>query len=78
LPSLEEVQPESWRLFHAHKFVEMVTQAYMQVDYTMKGMDEREERWSSHKFALDSHQVNIVPRIWDGLDNYVITGTGLI
>lgn len=70
---LHREQPQTWRLFHALKLVEMVTQVHMQTEYTT-GKDEDKDFWASHKAALERFQVQVSPRMWEKLSEYVDEG----
>jgi hypothetical protein len=74
--SLHREHPETWRLFHAAKLVEMVTQVHMQIEYTI-GKDENKDFWAAHKAALERFQIQVAPLMWEKLASYVRDGTEL-
>lgn len=74
--SLHREQPATWRLYHAAKLVEMVTQVHMQVDYTT-GKEENKDFWAAHKAALERFQIQVAPLMWEKLSGYVRDGTEL-
>jgi len=74
--SLHHEQPETWRLYHATKLVEMVTQVHMQAEYTT-GKEENKDFWAAHKAALERFQIQVSPLMWDKLAGYVRDGTEL-
>jgi hypothetical protein len=74
--SLHREQPATWRLYHAAKLVEMVTQVHMQVEYTT-GKEENKDFWAAHKAALERFQIEVAPRMWEKLSGYVRDGTEL-
>jgi hypothetical protein len=74
--SLHRDQPASWRLYHATKLVEMVTQVHMQLEYTT-GKEEAKDFWAAHKAALERFQIRVAPLMWEKLAQYVRDGTEL-
>lgn len=74
--SLHREQPSTWRLYHAAKLVEMVTQVHMQMEYTT-GKDENKDFWAGHKAALERFQIQVAPLMWEKLAEYVRDGTPL-
>jgi hypothetical protein len=75
--SHRDERSEMWRLFHAQKVVEMVTQVYMRQEYTSRLEGEMPSTWAEHKAALERFQIQFVPQMWEKLRQYVLTGTGL-
>jgi hypothetical protein len=69
--------PSLWRSFHAQKVVEMVMQVHMQEEFTKLGESERKDLWASHKAALERYQIQLSEQMWQALQNYVLTGSGL-
>jgi len=74
--SLHRDQPANWRLYHAAKLVEMVTQVHMQAEYTT-GKEENKDFWAGHKAALERFQIQVAPLMWEKLAAYVRDGTEL-
>lgn len=70
-------RPEMWRVFHAQKVVEMVTQVYMRQEYTSRREGEPPSTWAEHKAALERFQIQFVPQMWEKLRQYVLVGAGL-
>jgi hypothetical protein len=66
-----------WRSFHAQKVVEMVMQVHMQEEFTKLGDAERKDLWANHKAALERYQVQLSELMWQELQTYVLTGSGL-
>lgn len=75
--SHSETIPEVWRMFHAEKVVEMVTQVYMSQEYTGRREGEMPSSWAEHKAALERFQIQFVPQMWEILNDYVLSGTRL-
>jgi hypothetical protein len=73
---LHRQEPSTWRLFHAIKLVEMVTQVHMQTEYTT-GREEAKDFWAAHKAALERFQVKVAPEMWEQLAQYVAEGGDL-
>ena len=69
--------PTLWRSFHAQKVVDMVMQVHMQEEFTKLGDAERKDLWVSHKAALERYQVQLSDPMWQALQGYVTTGSGL-
>ncbi len=69
--------PMFWRAFHAQKVVEMVTQVHMNEEFTRLGEAERKDFWGNHKLSLESHQIRLSEPMWQVLQSYVMSGTGL-
>ena len=70
-------RPELWRSFHAQKVVEMVQQVHMQTEYTQRDADERPDFWASHKAAMERIEVQFAQMMWEQLNEYVQTGSGI-
>jgi hypothetical protein len=75
--SQRDEQAQMWRLFHAQKVVEMVTQVFMRQEYTSRCEGEPPSTWAEHKAALERFQIQLVPQMWEKLRQYVLTGAGL-
>jgi hypothetical protein len=75
--SQRDEAPAMWRSFHVQKLIEMVIQVLMQDEFTKRGEHERQAYWAEHKQALDRHHVHVVQQMWEALEPYVLTGTGL-
>jgi hypothetical protein len=75
--SQKNEMPEIWRLFHALKVVEMVTQVHMHQEYTSRGESERLELWSRHKQHSENFMIQYGHPMWDKLRRWVQTGEGL-
>jgi len=57
--------------------VEMVMQVHMQEEFTKLGDAERKDLWANHKAALERYQVQLSELMWQELQTYVLTGSGL-
>ena len=53
-----------WKMFHAKLLVEMVIQAHLDFEYTKRGEEEREARWSDHKSFYDRKYVELTKAMW--------------
>ena len=69
--------PTFWRAFHAQKAVEMVAQVHMNEEFTRLGEAERKDYWGNHKLSLETHQIRLSEPMWQALQTYVLSGTGL-
>lgn len=69
-----EANPPIWRGYHAGQIADMVVQAWMTDEFTLKGERERPESWAEHLAALERHRVRIIQQMWKRLLPYVIDG----
>ncbi|MGA2660540.1 MAG: hypothetical protein ABSH34_23820 [Verrucomicrobiota bacterium] len=69
--------PTLWRAFHAQKVVEMVTQVHMSDEFSRLGENERKDFWGNHKLSLEAHQIRLSEPMWQVLQSYVMSGSGL-
>lgn len=69
--------PQSWRLYHAQKIVEMVMHVHMQNQFTAQGEGETGALWADHWAAFQTFQVQYIPLMWEKLQVYASSGAGL-
>ena len=69
--------PQAWRLYHAQKVVEMVVLVHMRQEFTSKREGEIPGLWSDHWETYNNLQKQYIPLMWEKLNQYVLTGTGL-
>lgn len=67
-------QPELWRTFHVQCLIGMITQVYMQQEFTKRGDAESKEHWGIHRDALWRHEAYVTNQMWGRLQPYVATG----
>jgi hypothetical protein len=69
--------PRAWRLYHAQKVVDMVVHVHMKNEYTSRAEGELPERWSDHWATFTRLQKQYIPLMWERLNAYLLTGSGL-
>jgi len=70
--SQHDIDAKLWRAFHVQRLIEMVTEVFMQQEFTKRGDDERPDYWANHHNARDRHSVAVVQEMWDRLEPYVL------
>jgi hypothetical protein len=75
--SQKNENPRAWRLYHAQKVVEMVVHVHMQNEYTARTGGEVAGLWSDHWAAFNTLQKQYIPLMWEKLNEYVLSGSGL-
>jgi hypothetical protein len=75
--SQKKENPRAWRLYHAQKVVEMVVHVHMQNEYTARAGGEVAGLWSDHWAAFNTLQKQYIPLMWEKLNEYVLSGSGL-
>lgn len=75
--SQKTTNPPTWRLYHAQKVVEMVVHVHMQKEFTTLGEGEVAALWSDHWASFNTLQKQYIPLMWEKLEEYVVTGSGL-
>lgn len=69
--------PQAWRLYHAQKVVEMVVHVHMKSEFTSRAEGEVPGLWGDHWETFTRFQKQYIPMMWDKLNSYVLTGSGL-
>lgn len=69
--------PQAWRLYHAQKVVEMVVHVHMKNEYTSRAEGEVPGLWSDHWETFKRLQKQYIPMMWEKLNAYLLTGSGL-
>lgn len=69
--------PQAWRLYHAQKVVEMVVHVHMQKEFTSLREGEEPGLWADHWARFNTFQKQYIPLMWEKLNEYVISGSGL-
>ena len=67
----------AWRLYHSQKVVEMVVHVHMQNEYTAGTGGDVPDLWSNHRANFERLQKQFIPVMWETLNEYVLTGSGL-
>jgi hypothetical protein len=68
-----DAEKSIWRLYHAEKVVEMMTQALMQNLYT-QSEEEKPDFWGIHKDAMCEYTRDVIQMMWRDLSHYVKRG----
>lgn len=69
--------PQAWRLYHAQKVVEMVIHVHMKTEYTSRAEGEVPGLWNDHWSTFSRLQKQYIPMMWEKLNAYVLTASGL-
>jgi hypothetical protein len=73
----KDENPLVWRLYHSQKVVEMVVHVHMQNEYTARSGGDIADLWSNHRANFERLQKQYIPLMWETLNEYVLSGSGL-